>query len=106
MPPTIRQIQTIVAADYGVSVMDIISRRQSPRAIRPRHVAMWLARHSTCHSYPTIGRAFERDHTTVMSAIDRIDDAREADHEFAERLLRLWIAVNHEDRAPKLRLVA
>lgn len=42
-----------------------------------RHVAMYLARHvaTPTPSFPDIGRSFDRDHTTVMSAIDKIERA-------------------------------
>ena len=37
-----------------------------------RHVAMAAARRLG-HSFPIIGRGFDRDHTTVMHAVKRVD---------------------------------
>ena len=34
---------------------------------------MWIARKRTPLSFPEIGREFERDHTTVMSACDKVE---------------------------------
>lgn len=74
VPMTIHEIQATVAARYGVTVLDIVSRRQGRATYRPRQVAMWLARHLTLHSLPEIGRAFGgRDHTTVMHGIWRVE---------------------------------
>jgi len=36
-----------------------------------RACAMWIARQYTGQSYPQIGRAFNRDHTTVLYAVRR-----------------------------------
>jgi chromosomal replication initiator protein len=72
--PKIAVIQAAVGARWRVSVADLQSRRQSRAVVCPRHVAMWLARHLTPASLPEIGRAFgDRDHTTVMHALARID---------------------------------
>jgi len=70
---TIRSIQTVVARRYGVTVTDITSKRQGA-VVRPRHVAMWIARQVTGHSLPEIGRAFgNRDHTSILHALRRIE---------------------------------
>ena len=48
--------------------------------MRPRHVAMYLAKQLTSRSLPEIGRKFgKRDHTTVMYAIRRIEELRPKD---------------------------
>jgi len=78
---TIADIQRLVAARMGVTMCDLLSDRQAPA--RSRQVAMWLARHTTLASLPAIGRAFNRDHTTVLQACRRIDGLMAADREFA-----------------------
>lgn len=107
--PTISQIQAIVASSFGVSVLDLVSRRQAISDARPRQVAMWLARHTTVHSLPTIGRQFGgRDHSTVMHAIRRIDELR-ADPAFCARvgwLLKAVEDVDNVEKTPMLRVVA
>ena len=73
---TIHEIQVAVALQCGVSVLDLVSRRQGQATYRPRQVAMWLARHLTPCAMREIGRAFGgRDHTTVMHGIDRVEAA-------------------------------
>jgi chromosomal replication initiator protein len=73
--PTIRDIQSAVCGRFaGITVNDINSDRRPGEVIMPRHVAMYLARHLTLKSYPAIGRAFgDRDHTTVLSGIRKIE---------------------------------
>jgi chromosomal replication initiator protein len=84
---TIQDIQKLVAAAFGVTVCDLLSDRR--RQAAQRQVAMWLCRHTTPCSLPTIGRAFSRDHTTVEYAIKRVDQRMAHDAEFAGTILQL-----------------
>lgn len=69
-----------VAAHYGMSADDIRSERRDAPTVWARHVAMWLARETTCYSLPRLGRLFgARDHSTVLHAVRRIDMMRDAD---------------------------
>jgi chromosomal replication initiator protein len=79
---TIHDIQKLVASRMGATALDLVSARQA--SARPRQVAMWLCRHSTPASFPAIGRAFgNRDHTTVMQAVKRVDALMAGDPAFA-----------------------
>lgn len=108
---TIREIQETVAARMHVPLIDILSSRRSRSVVQARHIAIWLARQTTLHSLPEIGRAFgDRDHTTVMHAIARIDTLMAEDDNFAwEVTTMLSNAVNNGDsgerRQYRLRLV-
>jgi chromosomal replication initiation ATPase DnaA len=82
----VRQIIEAVAAEWRVTVDDILSdRRQQPIA-QARQVAMWLARHCTLLSAPVIGRAFRRDHTTVLHGVEVVELRLGTDGELAARL--------------------
>lgn len=68
-----------VATEAGLTPTDITGDRRSKRLVLPRHVAMALARELTSQSLPTIARAFgDRDHTTVMYALRRVECLRGA----------------------------
>lgn len=70
---TVDDIQKIVAARYGVKVADIQSKRRTKTVVRPRHVAMYLAKTLTTRSLPDIGRRFGgRDHSTVIHAVNKV----------------------------------
>ncbi len=46
---------------------------------------MYLAKQLTSRSLPEIGRKFgNRDHTTVMHAVKKVEQLRQADNGFAE----------------------
>ena len=71
---TIAAIQAACCAHYGVGLADLLSDRREQRYVRPRHAAIWLARRLTRKSCAVIGKAFgDRDHTTVQSALDRVE---------------------------------
>lgn len=72
----IEDIQKLVASRYNVSRSDILSERRTAAVVKPRQIAMFLAKVLTLRSLPEIGRHFGgRDHTTVLHAVRKIDKA-------------------------------
>ena len=70
----IEDIQKLVANHYNVSRADILSSRRTAVVVKPRQVAMFLAKALTMRSLPEIGRRFGgRDHTTVLHAVRKIE---------------------------------
>ena len=70
---TVDEIQKAVATHFGVTTTDICSKRRTQSVVRPRHVAMYLAKALTTRSLPDIGRRFGgRDHSTVIHAVNKI----------------------------------
>jgi chromosomal replication initiator protein len=70
----IEDIQRVVARQYNVSRSDLLSSRRTANVVRPRQVAMYLAKTLTLRSLPEIGRRFGgRDHTTVLHAVRKIE---------------------------------
>lgn len=89
-PPTIRSILEAVSQRYEIPVSDIVSRRRTQNVARPRQIAMYLARHLTPRSLPEIGRHIgQRDHTTILSGLRKIDRLRAANPEFNAELSEL-----------------
>jgi chromosomal replication initiation ATPase DnaA len=71
--PMIEEIQAASAKHFGVSRRDILSARRTAQVVRPRQIAMYLAKTLTLRSLPEIGRRFGgRDHTTVLHAVRKI----------------------------------
>lgn len=65
---TIEQIQLGVAARFRRPVGEMIHRGRTAEVVWPRQVAMYIAREHAAATFPVIGRAFRRDHATVMHA--------------------------------------
>ena len=75
-------IQSVVSAYYNISVNDLISSKRSAKIILPRHIAMYLIKDLYDLPYKKIGSLFGgRDHTTVMSAVEKIENDLKIDEE-------------------------
>ncbi len=82
---SIEEIQKRVAEHWNIRLTDMSSARRASAVARPRQVAMFLAKQLTSRSLPEIGRKFgNRDHTTVMHAVQRVTELMERDATFAE----------------------
>jgi len=79
---TIDEIQRAVCQFYRVDRTEMASKRRARAVVRPRQVAMYLAKVLTPRSYPEIGRKFGgRDHSTVIHAVRLIEELRTRDAE-------------------------
>lgn len=83
----IEDIQRIVSKHYNVTKADLLSARRTRTIVRPRQIAMYLAKVLTPRSLPEIGRRFgNRDHTTVLHAVRKIEELAKADYALAQEL--------------------
>jgi len=82
----VARIQTAVGARHGLSRAELVSASQTRRIIGPRDVAIYLARTMTTHPVSVIGRAFRRDHTTILKAIERTRTRIEADEALRDQV--------------------
>ncbi len=70
----IEDILRIISRHFGVSKGDLLSQRRHRSVVWPRQIGMYLAKQLTHRSLPEIGRRFgNRDHTTVLHAIRKIE---------------------------------
>ncbi|WP_424813332.1 chromosomal replication initiator protein DnaA [Roseococcus sp. YIM B11640] len=82
---SIDDIQRKVAEHYNIRLTEMASARRSRAVARPRQVAMYLAKQLTARSLPEIGRRFgNRDHTTVLHAVNKVTELMAGDPAFAE----------------------
>lgn len=87
---TIADIQKKTAEYYNIRVSDLSSAKRSRCFVRPRHIAMFLIKNLTSHSFPVIGKAFGgRDHTTVIHAMSAISILLERDKTLREDIALL-----------------
>jgi len=83
----IEEIQKVVAGHYNVSKHDLLSARRTRAIVRPRQIAMYLAKSMTPRSYPEIGKRFGgRDHTTVLHAVRKVEELAAADAALAQEI--------------------
>lgn len=83
----VEDIQRIVARHFNVPRSDLLSNRRTRTIVRPRQVAMYLAKVLTPRSLPEIGRRFGgRDHTTVLHAVRKIEGQQSTDAKLSQEL--------------------
>jgi len=87
---TIDTILSAVAESTGVSVTEITGDKRSRTVVEGRHLAMYLARELTDSSLPKIGdRIGNRDHTTVLHAVEKVTKLLREDRDMYNRVQRL-----------------
>jgi len=69
---TIEMITELISRQFRVSISDMKSRSRKKVLTFPRQVAMYLCRKYTDDSLADIGRAFNRDHSTVLHSIKKV----------------------------------
>lgn len=90
-PPSRGRVETIQRAVLSqfpdISLNDIKSARRTDNVVKPRQIAMYLAKELTQRSLPDIGRRFGgRDHTTVLHAVRKIRENIKTDAGLAAQI--------------------
>ena len=81
---TVEDIQRAVCEYFNIRLADLKSHRRHRAVSFPRMVAMYLARQRLGTSYPELGDRFGgKDHTTVISAVRKINGLLDQDDEQA-----------------------
>jgi len=87
---SIGSIQNIVANYFNLKIEEMLSARRSRSLARPRQIAMYLAKQNTTNSLPEIGRKFSnRDHTTVIHAVKKIEELMKNDNEIKQNVMEI-----------------
>lgn len=83
----IEDILRIVSRHYKVPRNDLLSSRRSRDVVRPRQIAMYLAKALTSRSLPEIGRRFGgRDHTTVLHSVRKVEQMMKDDGDLCQEI--------------------
>jgi len=78
------------AASYGFTIDAICGPSRTRPLVTARQVAMYLVRNLTDYSYPAIARVFgNRDHTTVIHAVDKITGQMQQRRQIYEQVTEL-----------------
>ena len=93
---TCELIIDIVAQRYGMQSADLTGKRRSQDIALARQVAMYICRELTELSTTAIGKAFGRDHTTVLHGCEKIEDGMDADYALKKKVEELMRAVKED----------
>ncbi|MBO5868389.1 MAG: chromosomal replication initiator protein DnaA, partial [Oscillospiraceae bacterium] len=73
--PTPQLIISQVCKFYSVDEAQLRGTLKNKRTSEARHMAVYLIRTLTNLSSPEIGKEFNRDHTTILYSVEKIEDA-------------------------------
>lgn len=80
---SIEEIQRIVSEYFKIRVSDLKSTSRAKPIVVPRQIAMYLIKKFLDKSLVDIGKAFGgKDHTTVISSLDKIEKLQAKDAQF------------------------
>ena len=83
----IDDILRIVSRHFKIPRTDLLSSRRSRDIVRPRQIAMYLAKSLTSRSLPEIGRRFGgRDHTTVLHSVRKVEQLMQDDGDLCQEI--------------------
>lgn len=83
----IEDILKLVSRHFKVPRNDLLSSRRSREVVRPRQIAMYLAKSLTSRSLPEIGRRFGgRDHTTVLHSVRKVEQMMKEDGDLQQEV--------------------
>ena len=78
------------STQYGISIEEIIGASRRRQFVNARHVAMYVTRELTDLSFPAIAAEFgDRDHTTVIHAVNKIQQQMSEKQEVYEQVTQL-----------------
>jgi len=79
-PTDIEDVIEVVCSYFEIKRTDLLGSSRLKKFSGPRHIAQYLARKHTTLSYPEIAQKFGgRDHTSILHAVRKIDDALNTD---------------------------
>ena len=82
-------IQGEVARFFKIPLLELKGERRTKHIAYARQIAMYLLRTLTHASFPSIGDSFNKDHSTVMSSVRKIEAQREVDEQLRHQLSEL-----------------
>ena len=84
---SVEDIQRTVCHHFKLRSTDLLSKDRHKSIAFARHVAMYLCKQRLKCSFPELGRAFgNRDHTTIISAVRKVQHLRTSDPEVRAHL--------------------
>ncbi|MDR2063555.1 MAG: chromosomal replication initiator protein DnaA [Candidatus Nomurabacteria bacterium] len=74
---------------YSITLTEICGKNRSKNIVEPRQIAMYLLRHELDLSFPKIAVEFERDWTTAIHAVQKIEKNLAVDFSLRDQISQL-----------------
>ena len=84
---TAEEVMGLITSEFAITARELIGKSRTQAISMPRQISMFLLREHTESSLEDIGRIFgNRDHTTVIYAVNKIRERSRTDRMFKELL--------------------
>ena len=83
---TPERVITYVSQKFNVPFEDIVGKRKTDAIANARQVAVFLLRELTEMSHASVGKVFNRDHSTVVSSVNKIKERMKTDSSFEAQI--------------------
>lgn len=74
---------------YSISQEQILSKVRTAQIALARRIAMYLCRFLLGSSYPKIGEIFDRDHSTVITGVEKVENELKTDNQLIKAVTDL-----------------
>jgi chromosomal replication initiation ATPase DnaA len=107
LPPRFMVLVRNTADAFSISPEDVLVHSRSKSRTNARHIVMWAMRKiwTPQPSFPEIGKMFDRDHTTIMAAVKRIDHEITCGSSLGQLALKLTTPVPVMRLVPSTRVI-
>lgn len=95
--PTPEQIMEETSRYFNVTVDEIKGAKKTKQLVLARQTAMYLTRQITALSLNDIGEAFDRDHTTVLNSIRKVEAELPSSRELTQAIKDITSNVNSRE---------
>lgn len=83
---TIQTIQDLVGKYFRISVEEMVSRSRKRQALLPRNLSIYLSRKYSGRTLEDIARAFHRDRTSVIHALNAVEKSIQKNGELSKQV--------------------
>lgn len=99
-PDCVTTILSAVSSYYHIPIAELIGQRRTGKIVRARQVAMYLAHIHTTSSVAGIGRALNRDHSTILHGKKLVEKSIKNDQTLALQVAIIQQQVLTLNRTP------
>ncbi len=83
------KIVNSAAEKYGIAADDILGKKRSKEIVWARHMSVYVMRKLADMSFNDIGKFFNRDHSTIMASVEKIEKEAETNPATAKEIQEL-----------------
>ena len=83
---------------YSLTTSQLRSKIRTSQIALARQIAMYLARDILSLPYQVIGREFQKDHSTVVANVNKIEEKMKKDPSFKSNIIEIKKFVKREER--------